>query len=291
MAMRNIFSAYTTGLKNSWAQRKMLFFLYGINLLFAYLVSLPFAGMVEQALDQTAMADKLLQVFDFTALAILIQDYGRGVSLSWNIFVFAICYGLLNTLFSGGIIKIFYSNMNFTFREFWAGCVEYFSRFFKLLLIGLAMIFAVIIFYLLISGLVDIMTENTLTEFWPFVLFGLKLVLLAAVLAWISMLFDYTKIIIVSHDIKSVFQALSHSFKFIGSHFIKTCGIYIGLVIIGFGLLIIYLGLEHLITTNTITGIFLFFIVSQFYIIFRIWWRINYYYIQGKYYLITTALI
>ncbi len=181
--------------------------------------------------------------------------------------------------------------MNFTFREFWAGCVEYFSRLFKLLLIGLVMIFAVFIFYLLISGLVDIMTENTLTEFWPFVLIGLKLVILAVLLAWVNMLFDYTKIIIVRHDLKSVVQALSHSFKFIGSHFIKTCGIYIGLLILGFCLLIIYLGLEQLITTNTITGIFLFFIVSQFYIIFRIWWRINYYYVQGTYYLNTTALI
>ncbi len=78
--MRNLISVYAAGLKNSWAQKKMLFFLYGINLLFAYLVSLPFAAMVEQALDQTAMADKLLQAFDFTALATLIQEYGRGVS-------------------------------------------------------------------------------------------------------------------------------------------------------------------------------------------------------------------
>jgi hypothetical protein len=285
--MRNLVSVYSTGLKNSWAQQKMLFFLYGINLLFAYLVSLPFTGMVEQALDQTVMADKLLQAFDFTALAILIQEYGRGVSLSWNIFVFAACYGLLHTFFSGGIIKIFCSNMNFTFRDFWTGCVEYFSRFFKLLLISLGVLLVILVLYLLFSGLLDMITENTSTEFWPFVLFGLKLVMLAALLAWISMLSDYTKIIIVRHDIKSIVQALIQSFKFIRNNFIRTSVIYLGLLIMGAGFLVIYLGLEQLITTSTIAGIFIFFILSQFYIISRIWWRINYYYVQGTYYLST----
>jgi hypothetical protein len=289
--MGNIFSVYTAGLRNSWLQKKMLFFLYGINLLFAYLVSLPFISMVEQAMDHTASAAKLLRAFDFTALATLIQEYGRGVNLSWNIFVFAICYGLLNTFFSGGIIKIFYSNINFTFREFWAGCVEYFSRFFKLLLISAGVFLLVLIFYLLISGVTDSITKNSVTEFWPFILFGLKLIMLVALLACISMLIDYTRIIIVRHDIKSIVQALSHSFKFIRSNFLKTCGINIGLLIIGFGFLILYLGLEQLITTNTIVGILLFFIVSQFYIIIRIWWRINYYYVQGTYYLSTTAWI
>ena len=92
-------AAYKKGLHHAWLQKKMLFFLYGFNLLFAYLASLPFSGMLTQALDHTVLADKLLRQFDFTALILLFDEYGQGVNLGWHILVFAIIYGLLNTFF------------------------------------------------------------------------------------------------------------------------------------------------------------------------------------------------
>ena len=174
--------------------------------------------------------------------------------------------------------------MNFTFREFWAGCVEYFSRFFKLLLIGIVMIFAILIFYLLISGLVDIMTENTLTEFWPFVLFGLKLVLLAAVLAWIDLALGYTKIRIVVHDTRGVYQALKQALGFVSKNFAGTAILYILLVITGFVLLLSYLVIEGMVPKDTATGVLIFFIVAQLYIVSRVWLRLGFYCGQLKYY-------
>jgi hypothetical protein len=275
--MISTFSAYTSGLHHARRQKKMLFFLYGFNLVIAYLLSLPFSGMLQKALDNTVMADKLLRAFDFTALVILIDEYGKGVTLGWPILVFAVSYVLLSTFFSGGIVKLFCSEINFTVHEFLTGCVKYFNRFFRLLLFTTGILLVIFVLYLLFSGLLEKITENTVTEFWPFSLVIIKWSLLALLLAWMAMLLDYTRIGIVAHDNPEVYRSLKQTFGFVLKNFFSTAGLYGLLLMTGVCLLLIYLAIGHLIPEDSGLGVVLFFVISQVYMISRVWLRLGFY--------------
>jgi len=224
--MISVYSIYKKGLLDIRRQKKMLFLLYGFNLLFAYLMSLTFSGMLQKALDHTIMADKLLKAFDFTALIILFDVYGKGVTLGWSIFVFIVFYLLLSTYFSGGVVRLLCSGMKFTLQDFLNGCTVYFARFFRLLVLSYGSLLVIFAIYFMIGGLLDAITANTTTEFWPFLLSIFRVFLLAIILAWFNMVLDYTKIEIVIGDSQQVYRSLKQIMIFIMKNFGATTTLY-----------------------------------------------------------------
>ena len=79
--MISIFKAYKNGLAEAWNEKKMLFWMYGFNLLFAYLVTMPLSMMLSRALDKTTAAEKVLQAFDLTIFLTIMDDFGKGVPI------------------------------------------------------------------------------------------------------------------------------------------------------------------------------------------------------------------
>ena len=275
--MKTIFESYKTGLEISWQHKRAVFFLYGINLLFAYLMSLPFSAMLEQAMDYTAMADRLLQAFDLTAVVTLFEDYGRGTDLGWHILVFVILYLLLNTFFSAGVIRMMTRQNNFKVREFLNDCLEFFSRFFRLFLLTMGLLVAVFVLYLMITRLAGMLTKNAVTEIVPFLLFISKITFFGLLVAWLNMVIDYTKIHMVIHDTGGAYRSLRYALGFVFRNFVKTSGLYGLLMVTGLVFLLVYLGVEYYIPKHLAVGAALFFVVSQMYIFLRVWLRLVFY--------------
>ena len=134
----------------AWKEKKMLFWLYGFNLLFAYLITMPVSMMLSKALDKTTAADKVLNAFDFTVLVTILNDYGKGLNIGRTITTFGLLYIIVNIFFAGGILKIFIEEKKFSVKEFFSGCIEYFNRFLRLFLFSLLFIIIAIIFYIAI---------------------------------------------------------------------------------------------------------------------------------------------
>lgn len=282
--MINIFTAYKNGLSAAWKEKKMLFWLYGFNLLFAYLITLPLSMMLTKALDNTTAADKILQSFDFTTYTTIMDVFGKGVDLGRTITTIGILYLIVNIFFAGGILKIFIEEKKFKLIDFLTGCVEYFNRFLRLFLISVLFLISAILIYLLISKLFGLLTDNSATEHLPVILFVFKILFLGILLAIINMLFDYAKIMTVVNDFYGMFKTVKQTIMFVMMSPRKTIGLYFSYLFTAIFLIIIYLFVESFISVTGWLTILIFFLWTQIFMITRIWIRMSFFAGQYSFY-------
>src|SRR5262249_46885836 len=109
--------------------------------------------------------------------------------------VMGVCYLLLNTLLAGGVIGVFNSADGwFTMRKFWGEAGAYFWRFFRLALISLIFYGLAVGIYLLLRSPINNAVErasafeSVIYKRWA------AMALLALLLAFVNMVFDYAKI-------------------------------------------------------------------------------------------------
>ena len=282
--MISIFTAYKNGLSAAWKEKKMLLWLYGFNLLFAYLITLPLSMMLSNALDKTTAADKILQTFDFTIFITIMEVFGKGLNLGRTIITIGILYLIVNIFFAGGILKIFIEEKKFKLIDFLTGCVEYFNRFLRLFLISVLFLILALLMYLLISKLFSLVTDNTTTEHLPVILFVLKMFLVGALLAIVNMLFDYAKIMTVVNDYYGMFKIVKQAMMFVMMSLRKTVGLYISYLFTAIILIIIYLFIESFISVTDWLTILIFFLWTQIFMVTRIWIRMSFFAGQYSFY-------
>jgi hypothetical protein len=282
--MINVLTAYKDGLSAALREKAMLFWLYGFNLLFAYLVALPLSMMLSKALTNTVAADRVLQAFDFTIYLTIMDNFGKGVSLGRTISTIGVLYLIVNIFFAGGILKVFIEEKKFNLKDFFAGCVEYFNRFLRLFLFSLIFIFMAIITYLLISKLLGLITESSTTEHLPLILFILKILIFGAMLAMINMLFDYAKIMTVVNDFHGMYRTIKDALMFVIMSPKKTVGIYISYLITILFFMIIYLVVESFISVSGWVTILVFFLWTQIFMLSRVWIRLSFFAGQYSFY-------
>ena len=282
--MISVLTAYKNGLSTAWKDKKMLFWLYGFNLLFAYLMTVPLSVLLTNALDKTTAADKVLQSFDFTTFTTIMDHYGKGVSLGRIIITFGILYLIVNIFFAGGILKTFVEEKKFKLIEFLNGCVIYFKRFLKLALISFLFFVAAVLIYLLISELFSLFTDTSTTEHFPIIAFVIEILILGLLLAIINMLFDYVKIMIVVNDFYAMFRTVKLAIVFVMTNLRKTIGLYFSYLFTVFLFLTIYLFVESFISVSGWLTILIFFLWTQLFVISRIWLRLSFFAGQYSFY-------
>ena len=282
--MISIWGAYTQGIRIAWEYKKVVFLLYGINLFVAYLILMPFSSMLEKALDNTTAALQLLEAFDITIFSTIISEYGKGSNLVGLILSYGFIYLLLNTFFAGGILHLLKENIEFSIKEFLTGCVIYFKRFIKLLLLSVLFIVGVLITYILLKALFGLFTKNTVTEFWPFILIFIRILLVIGMIAIINMLFDYAKIIIVYNDFYRIFRSVKDTIMFVMMSMGRTLGLYGLYFLTSLIFLCIYLYMGSFINVTGPWTILIFFIVSQLYMVVKMFIRLCFFTGQFKFY-------
>jgi hypothetical protein len=282
--MINIFTAYKNGLVIAWKEKKMLFWLYGFNLLFAYLVTLPITMMFSKALDNTLAADKVLDAFDLTIFITIFNEFGKGIHLGRMITTIGVLYLIVNIFFSGGILRVFADDKRFTVRVFFDGCINYFKRFLKLFLFSLLFIAIAILSYLALSGISSIITDNATTEHLPIIFFLLKILIVGMILAVMNMLIDYARIMTVVNDFHGMYQTLKQSLMFVLMSPRKTTLLYFLYVFTFIIFLCVYLLVESFIKVNSTATVIIFFLWTQLFILSRIWIRMSFFAGQYSFY-------
>ena len=282
--MISIFIAYKNGLFTAWKEKRMLFWLYGFNLLFAYLITMPLSMMLTKALDKTTAADKILQSFDYTIYTTIMDVFGKGVDLGRTITTVGLIYLIVNIFFAGGILKIFIEERRFTLKDFFNGCIEYFNRFLRLFMISGIFIIIAILMFLLFSEFLSLFADNSTTEHLPFLFFVLRVLFLGSLLALINMLFDYAKIMTVVNDFQSMYATVKKSIIFVMMSPQKTMGLYFSYFLAFILFIIIYLLVESLILVTGWLTILIYFLWTQIFMISRIWIRMSFFFGQYIFY-------
>ncbi len=254
---------------------KILVLLWLINLAFGIILTVGVYQLLNESLSSNLMGDRLLQGFDHQWFVEFEFKHHDTLSRIPNaIIIFGVLYAVLQTFCSGGLLRIFHSQDKNPYTiDFFYGSVQYFWRFFKLF-------FLVVILFVGLYGVnqwliqwIDVRTINMESEVTAIGRNLGRYIFIAVLFLFISVIFDYAKIKIVVHESYSLLPEVWSSVKFVFSHFGKTIGMYLPLIVVGVILFGIYFILESALPANRVRWILLVFLLQQFYIISRVWLR------------------
>src|SRR5207249_537332 len=123
------------GARLLWRQQRVLWWLYGINLLLAVIGTLPMANNVGAVLNHSLAAERLVKDFDLTFFAELAAQPSHPLSAGAPApILLAVGFFWLCLLFEGGILEAYQRDARLTTSEFFAACGRMFWRFVRLLI-------------------------------------------------------------------------------------------------------------------------------------------------------------
>jgi hypothetical protein len=287
MKKTGIFNAFAKGFSLADRKRRIIIYLWIINLLFAAVAAAPIYSLIKKDLAPSLMGDRMLEKFDFFWLGDFVYKYSDIFPVILTlVLVPLIVYMLLNIFLSGGIIgRLNDEEERVRLKDFFADCGRYFWRFFRLFLLSIPVYLIFVMLLNSIAGAVmEIFTKNAVTE-WPSVITAnLKIVIFVLLFSIVNMVLDYTKIKLVLEDSTKVFKGFWHSVKFVFRRFFKAWALYLMVGLIFVIVSFIYLEVSTALPGHTMTFIVLTFILHQAYIMLRLWVKLDFYAAQMSYY-------
>jgi len=267
-----VLKAIAQGLKEAISRWKVLLILYGANLLFALLLTYPFHKSLRDFLAHSLAAEKIAQGFDLTTFLTFSRESGSWeISAAFPLFA-GLLFLIVTVFLNGGVLTSFREyGRRFSLSLFFEGCGEFFGRFFRLLLISLLFFIAVFLLCGVLKALLDSIKKGFEDERVIFALNVLWVLVTAFLVFWVNMVFDYAKILTVTHGRRRMWSATGEAIRFVFSHFGRALGIYYGLFFLAFLMTIGYFLLgQFLESLAGVWIILLLLIVRQVYILIRV---------------------
>lgn len=279
------FSALRQGASKIWFQKKMLLWLYLLNLLFAGVMVYPLRSAMSE-LSKTDLSADFVTGFRIDSFVFYWSDYSSTFKSLFAVAVgMGVLYMIFNIFIAGGMVAALSVDRRVTLRRFFSDSSRYFWRFcwlFIFMAVGLGLIATA--YDMLLSETIDEIQKAATTDRASFLwqILGVAIVVLGC--TFVLMIFDYARICTVAdrrrNCIATTFSALRFS--------LRKCWRTIPLF--GFNLLIvvllfaIYLLVENLFSNATLASMIGLFVFQQLFILSRIWMRFSFYSSQMAYY-------
>ena len=204
-------------------------------------------------------------------LSTLVDNEDRPPSILW----LGAAYLLLWLFLAGGILDRYARNRPTRSYEFFSACGVYFGRFLRLAPIIAATYYALfaVVHPILFKQIYGSLTRDVTVERTAF-FYRLALYLIfGGLLVAANVIFDYAKVRAVVEDRRSMIGALTASARFIRRNFSAVAALYVTNGLIFVTVLVIY-ALVAPGMGRTAISVWLGFVVSQLYLLARLWARL-----------------
>ena len=287
--IRSFFVGITEA-NRSW---KLILLLLAANILLSFPIVVPIFLLIIFTSGGTLAADRLMadkldvvwliDVFNhqFPGAALETVASQVGVLLA----VIGAVYLPLNTLFAGGVIGLFNSADGwFTMRKFWGEAGAHFWRFFRLLLISLIFYGVAVGIYALLRWPMDNAAgeasafESVIYKRWA------AMALLALMLAFVNMVFDYAKIGTVVKESRGMFRETFRAFRFAFRNFFGAFGLYLIVALVGLIVFLAFNALRWSVNQSSAGKVLLAILLGQIVIAGRMWTRLVFYAAEMHFY-------
>lgn len=294
----NIISAFSNGLRATGATKKYILLAYILNFLLVAGLAASVANSIGSSVGSSQAGENLRLGFDDTwfqnysvnqkDLAATFSPSVTGMGAIFNgldqflrggifenfpsIVAAGFLYLLLWTFLSAGFITVYASDGEKP--SFFQQAAHFFPRF--LVLAVLAGILYYFIFGFVTSWLdsgVRSLTRETLDERVHFTYVVIEYAIVWMMIVSVNLIFDYSKIMLVLSQSKSVFMVPVRSAALVFSNFRKTFGLYALIGIAGIVLMLVYWLIVPGAKTSTWFTIVGAFLIGQVYLLARIWMR------------------
>ena len=269
-----------SGIFSVFRIKKLIFFMWSVNLIFGLIITLPVFKVLNASLAPGSAGDSMLQGFDYQWFVQF--SSGSAESLYFVpvlIAIVGLVYMILQTFFAGGVISALDNesktiSMSFFFEQ----CSAYFGRFMLLWIIALLSSVAIyFICTLFFSFVVDEFIRNASTERSAILLSYMKYSIYFALFAAMHLAVDYAKIKILIGRSRTVFADFISSIGFVASNIWSAASLFLVVTFIGIGIWAVYLLSESGVNPNSPILIGVVFIVQQLYMVTRLWLRLLFY--------------
>ncbi len=274
----SILKAFTSGLSRLWFHKRMLAWLYLVNLLFAGVLLAPFRRLVA-GINRTDLIDDFAAGFQVDTFFGLRTQYAEEFqTLGISALGLGALYLLVNVYLTGGIVATLASKERASLGRFCGEAGRFFFRYLRILVVLAATLGAVGAGYHYgLESFIDSQRErantDVLSTLW--LVGGLGLVAFAASL--VLMVFDYARISIVSQDRRSALMAAGSALWFCLRRPIRTVSLfYLNLALVAC-FFVLYVGVAQLFDGATLTSILGLFAVQQAFILARIAMRVSFF--------------
>lgn len=267
------------GFTGANAQLRLAFLLWGINLVFALVVAIPFFHLLDESLSRSLIGQRSLRFPDANWLIGLLHSQQSFLdSLSVTVMWVALSYMVVNALLSAGVLEILAGGSRFSFRRFFEGVVRHGGPFLRLFILSLIIYFLIfLLLHDLLEKALDGLSRGWYSEAGALGLYWAKNVLLAVILLGTVMIFDYAKIRVVLESSPRAVGEAVRAFRFVRHHLRPTLLVFYGLGLAGVILTLLYLGLDALLVPTSLGLVILGFLVQQLYMFSRMWLRVAFF--------------
>lgn len=286
----NNYNYYTTGIKNTFARRKVIGILWIFNFVFALILIYPIYSELKSMMSHSLVNDLMLEQFSLLWVGDLIysyQDWGGFLSATLMIPLFF--YLALQVFFNGGIIaSLNEEKTNINLQFFFSQSAKYFGSMLRLFLLSVPVYLLMFAIYSGIGKLLGLFVKSAANA-WPgFIVANIKWVFFILLFSIFNMIFDYAKIRLVLSGSNKSWKSFTFGLGFVFRHFFGAWGLYLLNMLVFIIIAIIYMELEHVLPGNSLFFIIVVFILQQIFVAGRLFIRMNFFASQAELYRIRT---
>jgi hypothetical protein len=225
-------SAFRAGAALVWRRQSVLWWIFTVDFLLAFMAARPFAADISPVLDRSLHAQAFVHGFNpITFSALLMEAKGMSAAGTASIF-FIVIFFFFMLFVEGGLLEVYWLDRPLTKGEFFEASGRFFWRFVRLLVLLLIVLIPVGIVYRLVSRASDALQErnaNPVPGVWmEFIGLLLVLFLMEAVRLW----FDMAQVRAVAEDEPAVRRALRWSLKITWENFGSLYWLYLRISIV-----------------------------------------------------------
>jgi hypothetical protein len=210
-----------------WRRQSVLWWIFAVNFLLAFMAARPFAAEISPVLDHSLQAQAFVHGFNPIIFSALLME-AKGMSAAGTASGFFIVIFFVFMLFvEGGVLEVYWLDRSLTKGEFFEASGRFFWRFVRLLVLLLIVLIPVSLVYRLVSRASDALRDrnaNPMPGVWiEFIGLILVLFLMEAVRLW----FDMAQVRAVAEDEPAVRRALRWGLKTTWENFGSLYWIYL----------------------------------------------------------------
>ena len=278
--------AFQRGTARIWLQKRVILWLYMVNVVFAAVLIYPFRAVVGE-LSKTGLADDFVAGFQIDSFAHYWSRYSPVLkSLTFSAGGLGVLYLIVGIFLGGGIVAALAVERRVSLRRFLYDASRYFGRFLRLFILLVAAMGLLVAGYkLLLSDIIDDLQEAATTDRASFLwrVLGIAIVLLCC--TFVMMVFDYAKIrMVADHHRRSSFLAAVSALAFSVRRSWRTLPLFGLNLLIVLLLFVLYLLVENLFSNVTPISMIGLFVVQQVFILSRIWMKLSFFATQTAFY-------
>lgn len=216
-------SPFGTGLRLLLANKRLLLWLYLTNLAVGLYVGLPFHARISPILDHSLAAKSIAGRFDVSAFGMLMMNLDKhGTSLHTQAFHAVLVYGLIANILAAGIYYVFGTGELPRLSIVVGSGIEYFWRFFRLMLFAIIIIGPIMAALGALRSLILTHTDNVDVGRPVFVISLVTLIVLLLIGVFLRLWFDIAEAIVIQlgqTGLRRVLRTLGPSMRILWHRF------------------------------------------------------------------------